>query len=670
MSMPISNDAAMKTGRRTSRLLAYIFVLAAVVAMYVFSRVALTPTRVGDGGEYYAMYLAWTTTHRPFMTPDAWRALAQLADSHAILNFVPAPQLFAQFPQLHLGSTADFNHFWLYSLLAAMTGKVAGNLGLPASPHDAFLMLHSVLLGLVLALAYHSNRWTGLAAVAALTVLSPMVWYIDKVHTEFFTYCVVYGAVIALTRRWYFLSAVLLALASTQNISFAAIAVVPLIFVLLDGGFHRRLTVIEVLSVAFCGLLTLLHPAYYFFRYGAIDPQLIAGGASIGGNLRNFFVWLLDLDIGLLPNWPLGVILIGLLISSFLRKRVAADHKRDVLSNTSIGDYAYPVFCIIYLVVNLFAQSSTEKLNSGATPGLARYATWYIPLFYPVLSDLLQKTFRPRLSTLSGVARATCLGLGLAACASYTYALQRPTLSEAGYVHPSPVSRWVQTHWPNAYDPPAEIFAKRYSGIGEAPELANALAITGPDCRKILLSGGAGQVFGATGCGFDEARLSALLRTMTRSDSKRGHYIRLSEAQAQDLLIPCPAVLDFTDHGNARSPMLLGFSLAEPWGRWSDGPRASIVCASTGSPNATITALGFVPREGQQSLIVSVNNGPALTFNFGGTIRDVKVPLKMEKGKQIKLAFRFPNATSPYSLGLSADKRELAIGVVRVRFGP
>lgn len=662
--------SSAQTRYRLRGLLGYLLALAAAAVIYVLATKALTPTRVGDGTEYYAMYLAWTTTHRPFMTPNAWAALNQLAESHSILYFVPTSQLFAQFPQLHLGSTADFNHFWLYSLLAASVGKVCAVVGSPVGPHNAFLLLHSLLFGLVLALAYRVDRWGGLATVVVLTILSPMVWYIDKVHTESFTYCFVAAAAVALCGQRYFLSSVLLATASTQNVSFAAIAVVPLILALFNGGFRQRFTLVQLVAAAAAALLALLHPAYYFFRYGSIDPQLVAGGAAIGGNLRNFYVWLVDLDIGLFPNWPLGVFLMAALLGTFSWKLFARDVRPASSAGTRLGRRRYLIFCACYLVVNLFAQSSTEKLNSGATPGLARYATWYIPLFYPALRSVLVNFPRIRLATVGGIAKLVCLVLGASVCLGYTYAFQRPQLPESGYVQPSPASRFVQTHWPGAYDPPPEIFAKRYSGIGEAPELATALAVIGPDCRKILVEKGPGLAYGLAGCGFDERRVSALLRTGSLAGIQRGSYIHLTDEQAQNLLVPCPDAIVFSHRDNATDLMLRGFSAAEPWGRWSDGQHASILCMSTGERTAVITAHGFAPKGGAQRMMVAANNGPQFSFSFDASTREVEVPITADKGKQLKLVFSFPDATSPHKLRLSEDQRELAIGFKTVRFRP
>ncbi|MCK9912270.1 hypothetical protein MXD81_24160, partial [Microbacteriaceae bacterium K1510] len=50
---------------------------------------------------------------------------------------------------------------------------------------------------------------------------------------------------------------------------------------------------------------------YYFARYGVVTPQVLAGGATPGLYLNIWYIWLIDPDIGLFPNWPFGLLLLG-----------------------------------------------------------------------------------------------------------------------------------------------------------------------------------------------------------------------------------------------------------------------------------------------------------------------------------------------------------------------
>jgi hypothetical protein len=638
------------------------------VCVFVFANWFLLPRRVGDGTEYYGMYFAWFLDHRPFMTPHSWSALAQLGHSNTIREFVPAAQLAETFPKLHLGETSDFNHFWMYSLLAAVVSSMASYLGLPLGAHSAFMLLHATLVGGVLWLAHYTDGWRGLLAMITLSLLSPLIWYVDKVHTELFTYCLCSAAVISLCGKRYFLSSLLFALTSTQNISFAAIAIAPLIFSVIERTADHRFSPAQVIAAALTLLLAVLHPLYYFFRYGTIDPQLIAGGAKIGGNAKYFYVWLLDPDIGLFPNWPLGVVLIAVCLWLYLTRKSASGTATNCIdADSALSRRTYFVFCAWFLLINLYAQSSTDKLNSGATPGLARYATWYIPIFYPAQVALLSALHRGWSRRTPALIVAWCaLAMCALGCAAFTFAWQRPELSEAGYVAPSPVSLYVQTHFPGLYNPSPEIFAKRYGGAGESPELFNALAIVGPDCRKLFIGNGSTRLYGLARCSYDEARLAEVVRRI-RSSSGPHTYVRLNDQQVDESLAVCPSSLTFSTKDDHFDSIVKGLSGAEAWGRWSDGPQAYIGCVSNGATSAQITAKGYSPNGRTQRMIITVNDSRALTYVFSGLEQTVDVPLNGAKEKHLSLKFSFPDAIAPSEVSTSVDNRKLAIGFVSMQ---
>jgi hypothetical protein len=83
---------------------------------------------------------------------------------------------------------------------------------------------------------------------------------------------------------------------------------------------------------------------------------VLAGGASLGSNLSTFYIWILDPDLGLLPNWPIGVLFI--LTAALLTK-----WGRD--STGEGGDKPFYLFLTAFFVINFYAHSSTLNLNSG-----------------------------------------------------------------------------------------------------------------------------------------------------------------------------------------------------------------------------------------------------------------------------------------------------------------
>ncbi|CAD6509510.1 hypothetical protein LMG27952_00284 [Paraburkholderia hiiakae] len=638
-------------GLPATRKWKYAIALLIPALIFVFALTRLPPTRVGDGSEYYALYLAWKDTLRPFMTPASWAQYDALVKTGAIDSMVPLRQLVNQFPALRLGATADVNHFWAYSGLAALLSALPAVVSIKLAPHSAFLLTHAVLFALVSVMALRLEGGKGLGGLLLVTFFSPMIWFADKVHTEFFTFCLVLGGVIACGASRFFLATLLLAAASTQNVSFAVVAFIPLLIDLYRRK-HRVYSFFELIALALSALLVFLHPAYYFFRYGVFDPQLLAGGAKIGGNLRVAYVWLFDPDIGLFPNWPFGIVLI---IYGLIALGKSGAHRERLWNHV--------FFCVGFLAINLPAQSSTEKLNAGATPDLARYATWYIPLFYPLAVSLVG-TF----SRMPTVQKALVVILG-ALCAVFTFTYQRPELSEAGSMFPSPASRLVQTYMPRVYNPPAEIFSKRYGGIGESPALQQAYAILGPDCRKVLLLGGDGPIYGGAGCAFSTHLLVATVKAHAEAvGTQSGGYLHLTDAEANGVKFRCPRIIDFSKQGNLSDSALSGFGFAEDWGRWSDGAHATLACKGSNATSALVSLTAFSPGNRRQNVLISANGADPRLFTLDSTQRTLSIPLPSSADGEITLRFDLPDAISPKEAGVSEDFRKLGIGIQKIEF--
>jgi hypothetical protein len=651
-----SRDSVRQTTSAKPAITAILLGIALAFTLAGFLR----PTLVGDGAEYYAMFFAWKDTLRPFMTDASWSAVGRLSTSGEIAGFVPVESLKAAFPALRMGATSDFNHFWLYSALAALVSRAASLLHVTLSAHTAFILTHWLLFSLTAVLAYRYFRLKGLAAVLALAFLSPMIWYVDKVHTEFFTFCLALSAVIAFSSRNYILSALFLAIASTQNISFAAVAAIPFAIHFLDSGSERppRSSPANVLYAVLACLFILLHPVYYFLRYGVVTPQLLAGGADPGGNLSLFYIWLVDPDVGLLPNWPLGLAI--LFLSPFIGWPGKKSKERAFLL----------LFFAAYLSINLIAQSSTQNLNSGASPGLARYATWYIPLFFPLLIPILNaaKDMRWLRITLFLVCLASLF---------HTQRFNRPQRGQT-YLTPSPVSLYLQKNAPALYNPPSEIFAERYGGMGEMPSLSQARAIIGPDCKKILVfpEPGRDRVYG-TECPFSEEKVKELLarRLGAIPPHSSPMYFSLTDHEAVAVMVPCRRYIDFSTEEGFPSSAFKGFSRPEHHGRWTDGNKASFTCSlaagGIGTPaRMRVATTAFVFRGHTQHVSISLNGAKPKELDYvaGGETKMLEFDISALRAGPIHLRFTLPDAVSPKKLGLNPDARKIAISVKSVEF--
>jgi hypothetical protein len=640
------------------------YLLIAVATILLFCWLGKRPgERVGDGSEYYAMFYAWDEGQRPWMDSAANAAYDKLQRSTEVVGLVPRPWFYEAFSELRVGNTTDFNHFWFYSLLALVCQKLAMLLGIKLSIHASFLALHGVLIGTTVAAAYHYYRLRGMLVMLLLIFASPLLWYLDKVHTEPFTLCLLFIGMMQMHRARYAAAAWLFALVSTQNPSFALIAGIPWAYrVLLQ--WRQRFSGSELLLLALAAVTVLLHPLYYEMRYGVVTPQLLAGGAALGSNLSSFYVWILDPDLGLLPNWPLGTA--ALLAAGALwywRRRFPQAQPAAPRQGSNWPEAA---FLLAYVLINFYAQSSTSNLNSGATPGLARYALWYMPLAFSLLLWIsAQCPWR--------TARGYALALGVLLLTGAALQRYNPHTPEQ-YVTPSRLSYLLQSKLPTWYNPAPEIFMERYSGHGE--ERAYDL-IVGPDCRKMLLiyhvnTPGA---MSPNRCLFDNDKLSAYRRAVQAQVPQPYGYVYLSDAQAMGMLLsvsPAPYKLGLQDSGGF--VLGRGWGQQEPWGVWSVGKRAELNFPCSGEQFYRVdqpfdVALKMEPY-GQQALTLRAGEqvlwqGPVRAG--GADIRFTVPPSNCKQGVS-QVVLEIANPTRPSDDGKSGDNRALGVSLFGLQF--
>ena len=170
-------------GRRTG-----VWLSVAVLAITLPLIARSDPRHVGDAGEYTAMAVNLARFNRPSLTrPQLAEAAARLPEG-AGANLTQ-PQMLAP------DGRQDFAHFWFYPLLAAPLVHMAMVFGF--DPQFGFTALNlALLIGLTLLLS------TRLAPGAVmLVVLGPIIWWLDKPHTEVFTFSCVATALLLLREK-------------------------------------------------------------------------------------------------------------------------------------------------------------------------------------------------------------------------------------------------------------------------------------------------------------------------------------------------------------------------------------------------------------------------------------------------------------------------------------
>jgi hypothetical protein len=432
-----------KDRRRQARILA--------VLLGVFTSLSLvsSPTRVGDGFQYMAMALTLADISPPALSQEQLdtqsRALAQMA------GFEGDPGL--RVPAL-VGTDGcqDFPHFWFYPLLASPW--IAASRLVGVHPNAGFTALNC---GLLLLASFALLRRSG-TPLAVLIAVSPIVWWLDKAHTEVFSFSLLTIAILALREApWW--SLICLGMASTQNPPFALAFLIAAVFAGCSSlRADRRLW----LAGAAGGLLCLLHPAYYQWHLGRFSPLAEATTPNMP-TLAALVTPLWDPSLGILVHFPGVALLLALCLWCVARDRA---HRVPTGELAATGAMA---------AVFLLAFTQTGNVNSAGTPHPSRYGLWLVPVTIPALAWTLESLSRRGLLWIGA--------LVVAASGVYSAYAYQPKWPEQ-YLNPTPLAGWLWTRWPTMSNPLPEVFVERVSGVDSQHTLPVATA----GCEKILLA--------------------------------------------------------------------------------------------------------------------------------------------------------------------------------------
>jgi hypothetical protein len=421
------------------RLVALILVPLAGVLL-----VQSTFRRVGDGAEYVAMAVNLAHGHRPSLTPS---------ERGSVGVYFPGDDGFDLDMPALVGRDGrqDFPHFWLYSLLAAPFVSLSMALG--ATPLAGFLTLNVLLLGGALFLVL--RRY---GAVPTLFLgAGPILWWLDKAHTEVLTFAVLAASVSLLSSApWW--SLVIVGVGAAQNPPLAvAWVVIAVVAALTRGLGERRLW----LGAATGAAIAAVHPLYYAIRLGTWSG-LTEGFDRHWPSIRELSTVVIDPNVGIVVAdfvLPLALVVALVLV---LRRGVRTSPVADHVAVAAIGAALIVVF------------SQTTNFNSGGTPGPSRYGIWLLPLGLPLLGELPAVAWWGRALVAASLVWCTVV-----------FAPRQPD----HYLRPTWLAMHLWTSWPAADNPLAEIFAERLSGREPSP----APPVATPDCQKVLLEGPGGE---------------------------------------------------------------------------------------------------------------------------------------------------------------------------------
>jgi hypothetical protein len=418
--------------------------LGALGALLITLVAQSAPRIMGDGGEYLVMALNFARGSAPSLSPDDLRRAAEVMPGDAGRRLV--------LPEYVGGDgRQDLPHFWFYSLIAAPFVRIATTLG--RSPLFGFAAINMLLL--MCAAAVLTARAS--VATALFMAAGPILWWVDKAHTEVFTFSLLTIAVVLVhPAPWW--SAVALGAAATQNPPLAIAMLAVVAYGLASFGWKERRV---WLGAAGGAAIASLHPLYYLVRLHRWSA-LNEGVDQHWPSLREFFTVPFDPNLGMFVHDPLltSAIVITIVI-------VAMDSRMPLRRMLHGGRGVIVLIAVLFL----FSFTQTTNVNAGGTPGPSRYGVWLLPLAIPVLE--------------AAPAGAVWLRV-LAAASVFWCAVQFAPRQPEQYLTPTPLAAAIWRQLPDLDNPLAEVFAERVSRIEPSP----VPPISTAGCEKILLMGG------------------------------------------------------------------------------------------------------------------------------------------------------------------------------------
>lgn len=117
------------------------------------------------------------------------------------------------------------------------------------------------------------------------------------------------------------------------------------------------------------------------------------------------------------------------------------------------------------------------------------------------------------------------------------------------------------------------------------------------------------------------------------------------------------------DNKTANSYMVGGFSQIESWGTWTLGNMSEMMFSNIGGDDNLIMECSYTTFDGMQHIRVYGNNAVLDEFDANGEeTRRIFVPKSVLNEGTLFIRIELPDARSPYDIGVSDDKRKIALG--------
>ena len=455
-----------------------LLILVGIALFIVFGRNIKSDLK-GDGHEYALMLESFRNHGTPDLQPEdviSANLVYGGSDSVCCNLYFAALKGFCSVKQAHMASNAGYYgalngklycyHFWSYSLMALPVKLVieafGGNESKALQSFNVLLFVSVLAYILFLFKAERFVRYL----VAGLFFFSANFFYLVWIHPEIFSSTLLFLGFLLLMDKRHGWSALVIALASTQNPPIAFYLPLVALAVFLEHGFDiKRLATVTAL-----GMLCLVPPVFYYANFGVtnliihfgfVDPALMG--------FDRFISLFFDLNQGMIYAIPLILILTPVFFVIAIR-----DFERK-----NLWMYLVPVFGVLVVLPGL----QQNNWNAGCAV-ICRYALWCSVPFtiFFVLAfnwDKLKNKIFAGIIILSQVVLLMMNGW------------HHPDGGD--YVELSVASRYMLDNHPSWYNPDPEIFCERVLNEEGDYKSKGICVYANPqgEIRKVLLCKGA-----------------------------------------------------------------------------------------------------------------------------------------------------------------------------------
>lgn len=492
-----------------------------------------------------------------------------------------------------------------------------------------------------------------------LLSLNPIIFYLSWPSGEVFIYSML---VIGLTfwyNKQFNKSAVFVSLAGMLNPTIMSVGIAMIIEYLIrlvrvkpkeeKWGKYVKSKLYSLFGYGCCYFIAIIPLVYNYYNTGHINLTAAQSAftQSTESTLSRAWAYIIDLNYGLLPYYPVLIAAVSILFFVSIIKR-------------KIRFWEW----FATFIINVLLYSIMTHINSGMS-GIARYNAWgcLLLIFAVVLvgADMLSSKKQRVLSYT--------LYVGAAVTASIVFWYNPHLAQNTQSTYFTPIAEMALDYCPDIYNPLYSTFNSRVMHIDGAYNIATPIIYSGKD----------GKVHKILATSADKSLLLDSIHANTNEEyewfktevdllSEKPSYINIPSKYIFDNSTEMVDKIVFSIGGyNADNYAVNGLSIPEGWGSWTDGNELFLQMRSKYEGRILHAEIACSVYGEEQNISIYVNDvevyrnqhfmGNNITFNFDNP----------GLGEKIKININIPNSRPVSQYGLN-DRRVLGLGLTEITF--